>query len=150
VPGERHLAIGRGIAADGSGAVCAVSGNGKFDAASGGCDYGNSVIKLGFQNGAFGVRDYFTPFDQERLNPGDVELGSSGPVLLPRSARAASARTGYGGESRPGLRDRSRRMRSFHAGSDSHAGQTLQAGTGAFGAPLIGTAICSTPTVARR
>ena len=72
-----------GIAADRDGAVYAVTGNGRFDAAAGGRDYGDSVIKLAFRNGVLGVADYFTPFDEDRLNRDDIDLGSGGPVLLP-------------------------------------------------------------------
>ncbi len=124
-----------GIAADREGAVYAVTGNGKFDAADGGRDYGDSVLKLGFHNGALGVRDYFTPFDEEQLNRADIDLGSGGPVLLPDQpgphphllVAAGKAGLVY-------LIDRDR-MGGFHAGSNSHAIQTLQVGTGAFGAP---------------
>ena len=124
-----------GIAADRDGAVYAVTGNGKFDASSGGRDYGDSVIKLAFQGGVLGVRNYFTPFDQERLNRSDIDLGSSGPVLLPDQAgphphvlvTAGKAGLVY-------VLDRDR-MGGFRAGSNSQAIQTLQAGTGAFGAP---------------
>lgn len=124
-----------GIAADRNGGVYAVTGNGKFDASSGGRDYGDSIIKLALQNGVLGIRDYFTPFDQERLDRSDADLGSSGPVLLPDQAgphphllvAAGKAGLVY-------LIDRDR-MGGFHAGSNSHAVQTLQVGTGAFGAP---------------
>jgi hypothetical protein len=124
-----------GIAADRDGAVYAVTGNGKFDAAAGGRDYGDSVLKLALHNGALRVRDYFTPFDERRLNGADIDLGSSGPVLLPDQpgphphllVAAGKAGVVY-------LIDRDR-MGGFHAGSNSHAVQTLQVGTGAFGAP---------------
>ena len=72
-----------GIAADAEGNVYAVTGNGKFTAASGGRDYGDSVLKLGLDKGALTVRDYFTPFNEAHLNSEDADLGSSGPVLLP-------------------------------------------------------------------
>jgi hypothetical protein len=124
-----------GIAADGDGSVYAVTGNGKFDAANGGRDYGDSVIKLAIRNGALGVRDYFTPFDEARLSAGDVDLGSSGPVLLPDQAGAHPHVLVTAGKA--GLMyviDRDH-MGGFHAWSDSHAVQTLQVGTGAFGAP---------------
>jgi hypothetical protein len=124
-----------GIAADRDGAVYAVTGNGKFDAARGGRDYGDSVLKLASRNGALGVADYFTPFDEERLNRADIDLGSSGPVLLPDQpgphphllVAAGKAGLVY-------LIDRDR-MGGFRAASNSHAIQTLQVGTGAFGAP---------------
>jgi hypothetical protein len=124
-----------GIAADRDGAVYAITGNGRFDAARGGRDYGDSVLKLASHNGVLAVRDYFTPFDEDPLNRGDVDLGSSGPVLLPEQSgphphllvAAGKAGVVY-------LIDRDH-MGGFHAGSNSHAIQTLQVGTGAFGAP---------------
>ena len=124
-----------GIAADKDGAVYLVTGNGKFNAADGSRDYGDSVLKLAFQHGALGVRDYFAPFDEERLNRADIDLGSSGPVLLPDQpgphphllVTAGKAGLVY-------VIDRDR-MGGFHAESNSHAIQTLQVGTGAFGAP---------------
>jgi hypothetical protein len=124
-----------GIAADPNSDVYAVTGNGKFDAAGGGRDYGDSVLRLALHNGTLGVRDYFTPFNQEKLNSGDVDLGSSGPVLLPDQPGAHPHLLVTAGKA--GLvyvidRDH---MGGFHAGSDSHAVQTLQVGTGAFGAP---------------
>ena len=61
------------------------TGNGVFDAARGGLNFGNSVIRLGLRNGhSFSVLDYFTPFDQEALNVSDIEPGSGGVVLLPK------------------------------------------------------------------
>jgi hypothetical protein len=125
-----------GIAADSAGNVYAVTGNGKFTAASGGRDYGDSVLKLGLDNGVLGVRDYFTPFNEARLNSDDADLGSTGPLLLPDQPGphphelvvAGKAGTLY-------LIDRDR-MGGFHAGSDSHAVQTLSGiGQGVFGAP---------------
>ena len=67
-------------AADEQGNVFVVTGNGKFDAGSGGRDYGDSVLKLGRN---LKVADYFTPHDQDRLNRADEDLGSGGPVLIP-------------------------------------------------------------------
>jgi len=124
-----------GLAADGDGAVYAVTGNGKFDAAAGGRDYGDSVLKLGFRNGAFGLRDYFTPYNQEALNRSDVDLGSSGAVLLPdQPGPHPHLLVTAGKQGVVYLIDRDR-MGGFHEGSDSHAVQTLKLGTGAFGAP---------------
>jgi hypothetical protein len=125
-----------GIAADTAGNVFAVTGNGKFTAASGGRDYGDSVLKLGFDKGILGVRDYFTPSNEAHLNSTDADLGSSGPVLLPDQAGphphelvvAGKAGTVY-------LVDRDR-MGNYQSGADPHAIQTLTGmGKGAFGAP---------------
>lgn len=72
-----------GPAADADGNVYVPTGNGTFDAAAGGRDYGDSELKLHLANSALTIRDYFTPYDQARLNDSDADLGSSGPLLLP-------------------------------------------------------------------
>jgi len=70
-----------GPAADASGNIFVPTGNGTFDAAFGGRDYGDSLLKL--DPASLAIRDYFTPFDQQKLNDDDADLGSSGPTLLP-------------------------------------------------------------------
>jgi hypothetical protein len=70
-----------GPAADAEGNVYVPTGNGTFDAGSGGRDYGDSVLKL--DGTSFAVRDYFTPHDQDRISSADSDVGSSGPTLLP-------------------------------------------------------------------
>lgn len=72
-----------GPGADATGNIYVPTGNGTFDASSGGRDYGDSVLKLAIQGSSIVVRDYFTPYDQARLSDGDADLGSSGPLLLP-------------------------------------------------------------------
>jgi hypothetical protein len=51
-----------GPAVDSEGNLYVPTGNGTFDATSGGRDYGDSVLKL--ERSSLAVRDYFTPFDQ--------------------------------------------------------------------------------------
>ena len=119
-----------GPAADEEGNVFMATGNGKFDAASNGRDYGDSVLKLHLKQGRFLLRDYFTPFNQNELNANDDDLGSGGPVLLPDHLLlvAGKGATIY-------VIDRER-MGKYQPQKDIHAVQTLQAaGTGAFGAP---------------
>jgi hypothetical protein len=70
-----------GPAADADGNVFVPTGNGTFDAASGGRDYGDSVLKL--DGSSLAIRDYFTPHDQSRISEADSDVGSSGPLLLP-------------------------------------------------------------------
>jgi hypothetical protein len=74
-----------GPAADTSGNVYVPTGNGTFNAsaASGGRDYGDSVLKLALDGSSLTIRDYFTPHDQAQLSNADADLGSSGPKLLP-------------------------------------------------------------------
>jgi hypothetical protein len=71
---------GCGPAADASGKIYFITGNGAFDANTGGPNYGDSIVKLN-ANGT--VADYFTPSNQATLNTADNDLGSSGLVLVP-------------------------------------------------------------------
>jgi hypothetical protein len=71
---------GGGPAVDADGNIYIATGNGTFDASSGGADYGNSVVKL---TPAGAVLDYFSPHDQETLDAQDIDLGSAGVLLLP-------------------------------------------------------------------
>jgi hypothetical protein len=72
-----------GPAADAQGNVYVPTGNGTFNASSGGKDYGDSELKLSLQGASLQIRDFFTPYDQKNLSDTDADLGSSGPTLLP-------------------------------------------------------------------
>ena len=72
---------GGGFAADAAGNLYNISGNGPFDPSSG--DYGDAYVKLATTGGTLTVADYFAPSDQQYLSDNDVDLGSSGVVLLP-------------------------------------------------------------------
>jgi hypothetical protein len=125
-----------GIAADAEGNVYAVTGNGKFTAAKGGQDYGDSVLKLGMGAGGLTVRDYFTPYNESFLNSKDLDLGSSGPVLLPDQAgphRHVLVTVGKDGVMYAIDRDR---MGKWQAGSNAHGLQAFRAAkAGGYGAP---------------
>jgi hypothetical protein len=73
---------GNGPAADSAGNVYASTGNGTFDANTGGADYGDSVVKLSTSSG-LAVASYFTPYNQASLAQLDLDLGSGGILLLP-------------------------------------------------------------------
>lgn len=74
---------GQAPAADGDGNVFLATGNGTFDAGSGGRNYGNSVVKLRLEGQELVVKDWFTPCNVKFLNDLDLDLGSGGVVLLP-------------------------------------------------------------------
>ena len=57
-----------GPAADASGNIYVPTANGTFSAASGGRDYGDSVLKLGLAGSSIEIRDYFTPYNQAQLS----------------------------------------------------------------------------------
>lgn len=88
-PNSRQGSIwmsGGGPAADASGSVYVATANGKFNADTGGVEYGDSVLK--FSNAANGlqVADYYSPSNQSLLDSQDQDLGSGGIVLLPNQA----------------------------------------------------------------
>jgi hypothetical protein len=75
---------GAGIAADSNNSLYLASGNGTFDKDQGGKDYGDSIIKLGFNAiGKLVAKGYFTPHDQQFLQETDTDLGSGGVLLIP-------------------------------------------------------------------
>jgi len=124
-----------GPAADSQGNIYLISGNGKFTAATGGHDYGDSVVKLGFTSDGLEVRDYFTPSNQAKLNDTDGDFGSGAPILLPDQPSPhphlllAAGKAGILYEL-----DRDN-LGKFHAGDDSHAVQAVPTGIDSFGAP---------------
>jgi hypothetical protein len=73
---------GGGPAADSAGIYFA-TGNGTFDANTGGTDFGDTILKMSPPSaGTLQVLSYFAPFDQAVLF-NDTDLGSGGVVLLP-------------------------------------------------------------------
>jgi hypothetical protein len=70
---------GAGLAEDSHGSVYLMSGNGTYN---GSTDFGNSFIKFGPH---LQVLDWFTPSNWLALYQNDLDVGASGPVLLPNS-----------------------------------------------------------------
>src|SRR5262249_7624596 len=66
--------------ADPAGNVYFSTGNGSFSVPSN--MYGNSVLKFS-SLGGFNLSQYFTPWDQDTFNAGDLDFGAGGVVLLP-------------------------------------------------------------------
>jgi hypothetical protein len=121
-----------GPAADESGNLFLATGNGGFDAAKGGRNYGDSVLKLKGQS--LKLDDYFAPFNVDKLDADDSDLGSGGPVLLPLQSgprRHLVVIAGKGGTIY--LIDRDH-MGHYRPNDDSQAVQTIpSAGGGVFG-----------------
>jgi fibronectin type 3 domain-containing protein len=135
------------IASDAQGYLYFMTGNGTFDTTSNSSgfplygNYGDSIVKLapdptssaGNQNiNGWGLKvvDYFTPFNQDGLNNGDVDLGSGGTMLLPvsvGSTRHAHLLVGMGKEGRMYLVDRDN-MGKFDPNTD-HVVQELPGAT---------------------
>src|SRR6266567_4094442 len=79
---------GGGPAADASGNVYVISGNG-FGDTPGMNSYGNSFVRLSTSAGLT-VGDYFTPFNTLSEDGSDADFGSAGPLLLPDVVDASS------------------------------------------------------------
>ena len=119
-----------GLAADDDGNIFLATGNGGFDADSGGRDYGDSALRLDGHN--LSVLDYFTPFNQKHLDNADDDLGSGGPVLLPDQEgdhRHELVAAGKGGTIYVVDRDH---MGRFHAGNDNQIVQSIPGMVGSF------------------
>jgi hypothetical protein len=122
-----------GPAADEEGNVYVSTGNGTFDASSGGRDYGDSVLKLTVEKSSLIVHDYFTPYDQASLNESDSDVGSSRPTLLPNQPgphRHLLLQPTKGASIY--IVDRAG-MGQYHADGDAVVGRTRMAG-GGYGA----------------
>ena len=78
---------GSGPSVDTAGNVYIETGNGAFNANTGGKNYSDSAVKL---SPAGSVLDYFTPFDQATFSANDVDLGSAGVVVLPDSVGSSA------------------------------------------------------------
>jgi hypothetical protein len=74
-------------ASDDTGDIYVATGNGAFDAASGGRNYGDSLLKLHLDGNSLAVRGLFTPTNQAAMNSRDLDLGSGGPILVPLAGR---------------------------------------------------------------
>jgi hypothetical protein len=70
-------------AADASGNIFVTTANGTFDANNQGSDFGDSVLKLKPGLRGLVLLDWFSPFNTEDLDTGDLDLGSGGTVVLP-------------------------------------------------------------------
>jgi hypothetical protein len=83
---------GGGLVGDGTN-IYFMTGNGTFDANTGGNNLGESFVKL---NSSLVRQDFFTPFDQASLNSSDRDLGGGGVVLIPGANRLVGG--GKGGK----------------------------------------------------
>jgi hypothetical protein len=126
---------GAGPSADSNANIYIVSANGTFDANIGGSDLAESVLKLSTGNN-LAVADYFTPYNADALSDQDLDLGSSGALLLPDGTGSAAHPHLLVIGSKSGviyLLDRDN-LGHFQPGGDSQIVQSLPAAVG----PLFG------------
>jgi len=117
-------------AADSSNNLYVMTGNGSFDADTGGSDYGSSYLKLS-TTGGLTVSDYFTPHNQDSLSSADQDVGAGGTALL----FGQNLMVGAGKSGVFFVLNRSN-MGQFNASSDAAAVQTWTAGR-AFSTPAF-------------
>jgi hypothetical protein len=120
-----------GPAADKAGNIFLATGNGRFDAAKGGRDYGDSLLKLNGES--LKLSDYFAPYNADNLDANDSDLGPGGPMLLPDQSGAyphLAVVEGKGGVLYLVDRDH---MGHWQPGNNSHAVQTMAVPDGVFG-----------------
>jgi hypothetical protein len=77
---------GGGLAVDSNGDLYLTSGNGTFDANTGGSDYGMALVKL---SPSLQVLDYFSPYNQASLSNNDEDYGCGNAILLPTQSGSA-------------------------------------------------------------
>ncbi len=80
---------GQGPAADGDGNLYLSTGNGLVDT-DGGPNRGESFLKLTRNGSSLAVTSWFTPFNWQQLENGDIDLGSGGMLLIPGTTLAFS------------------------------------------------------------
>jgi hypothetical protein len=130
---------GNGSAADSSGNIFVITGNGTFDADVGGIDFGESFLKLSTNAGGLTLADFFTPFDQAFLSASDLDLGSTGPLLLPDQISTAHPHLvlGAGKDGNGYLVDRDN-MGHFRSTDNNQIVQTITISTSSvFGPPAF-------------
>jgi outer membrane protein assembly factor BamB len=71
-----------------NGRIYAATGNGQFDAGSGGDNYGDTLLSL---SADLSTRiGSYTPTDYQQLENGDTDLGSSSPGILPTQSSSST------------------------------------------------------------
>ena len=123
-------AAGQGLAADASGNIYVMTGNGDFNANTNGKDYGDSFLRISTTSGLT-IADYFTPSNQASLFSGDVDLGSGGPMAIP----GTNLFVGIGKDKIFRVID-STNMGHFNSGFDNDVQQFTAATSAYFGAPV--------------
>jgi hypothetical protein len=103
---------GVGLTADAGGNIYIETGNGPFNANTGGRDYGDSIVKVG-TSGSLAILDYFTPSTQASDNANDWDLGSSGVLLIPGTSLGVA-----GGKDGKLYVFSTANLGQFHAGGD--------------------------------
>ncbi|HXQ25690.1 MAG TPA: IPT/TIG domain-containing protein, partial [Candidatus Acidoferrales bacterium] len=113
---------GGGLATDSAGNIYFSTGNGVFNANTGGVDYGDTIIKLSTSGT---VLDYFTPYDQANMYSTDSDLAAGGVLVLPDQAGASPRLVGTAGKTGTIYLVNRDGMGHFNASNDNQIVQSL-------------------------
>jgi outer membrane protein assembly factor BamB len=113
------------------GAVFVATGNGDFNANRGGHDYGDSVLAIAADGSH--LLDSYTPSTYAELDSGDVDLGSTAPVMLPPQPHSRTPLMAVQGGKDAILRLLDRK----HLGGVGGELQTVDTGNRIFSAPTV-------------
>jgi hypothetical protein len=123
-------------AVDSSGNLFFITGNGTFDANTGGSNYGDSVLKLGSASG-LSVADYFTPLDQASLDANDTDFGSGAATVLVDQPSGPVAHLLIGGGKQGNLFLFNRDNLGKFSGSANNVVQAINLGSSIFATPVF-------------
>ena len=123
-------------ALDASGNLYFITGNGTFDANTGGSNYGDSVVKLSTASG-LSVADYFTPLDQATLDANDTDFGSGAATILVDQPSGPVTHLVIGGGKQGNLFLLNRDNMGKFSGTTNNVLQTVNAGNGIYATPVF-------------
>jgi len=127
---------GGALAVDATGNLFFITGNGTFDANTGGSNYGDSVVRLNTAGG-FSVADYFTPSDQSMLDSNDTDFGSGGATILVDQPTGPVTHLLIGGGKEGNLFLLNRDNLGKYNKSKNNVIQTINLGSGIFSTPAF-------------
>jgi len=123
-------------AVDSTGNLYCITGNGTFDANTGGANYGDSVLKLSTTNG-LSLADYFTPLDQATLDANDTDFGSGAATVLIDQPLAPTPHLVVGGGKQGNLFVLNRDNLGKFSSSTNNVVETVNVGNSIFATPVF-------------
>jgi len=123
-------------AVDAAGNLFFITGNGTFDANTGGSNYGDSVVRLSTASG-LSVADYFTPLDQASLDANDTDFGSGAATILVDQPAGPVTRLVIGGGKQGNLFLLNRDSMGKFSSSTNDVIQTVNLGNSIFATPVF-------------
>ena len=123
-------------AVDAAGNLFFITGNGTFDANTGGSNYGDSVVRLSTASG-LSVADYFTPLDQASLDANDTDFGSGAATILVDQPAGPVTHLVIGGGKQGNLFLLNRDSMGKFSSSTNNVVQTVNLGNSIFATPVF-------------